>query len=62
MSFAVTSGLDLWLPKAEAYNVRRYDGRGKLLSTSRHSGAAWKAETGELRPLELAMFEIEAGK
>lgn len=59
-TITVVSDLDLWLPKATRYEVRRYAGNGRQIEVSHASAAPWKQTAGPLQPLEFAFFEIRA--
>jgi hypothetical protein len=62
MPLTIKSRLDLWLPKAEQYEVKTYGPDGDLFQSEHINGAAWTGTTRPLQPLELAFFEIEAGQ
>jgi hypothetical protein len=59
-SIRVESDLSLWLPPTKAYAVKYYDSTGKLLEETRGQGRRWSGVTRQLRPLELAFFEIQS--
>ncbi|MFB3902534.1 MAG: hypothetical protein ACE15E_03715 [Acidobacteriota bacterium] len=56
------SDLSLWLPESKAYVVKYYDSRGRLLRTSISTSRLWHGATDELRPVDLAFFEIEVSR
>jgi hypothetical protein len=59
----LTSDLSLWLPAAKSYRVTQYDVRGKPQSDSSwRGGPHWSATTRDLKPLELAFFEVSVEK
>ncbi|MFN0170742.1 MAG: hypothetical protein ACKV22_30340 [Bryobacteraceae bacterium] len=51
--------LAMWFPAVRPYQVRRYEGDGRLAATSRGSERFWSAGTPKLEPLELAFYSIE---
>ena len=54
------SDLSLWLPSTNSYKIRSYDTEGRLAGTNMGRGRDWRAATPPLRPLDLALFEIES--
>jgi hypothetical protein len=61
MPLTVKSRLDLWLPKAERYEVKSYGSDGQLFESGRSQGPEWTGATRSLQPLEMAFFEIKLG-
>jgi hypothetical protein len=57
----VRSNLSLWLPSAASYKVQSYDGDGKPTGESTAATPQrWSVSTAELKPGEMAFFEISA--
>ena len=52
------SDLNLWLPKADDIEVRRFDGQGKLLGKSNVEGTRWVGVTNLLKAGEMSAFEL----
>jgi hypothetical protein len=57
-ALTIRSRLDWWLPKAARYEVKHYGTDGNLLETTSAEGADWTGTTRELKPLDIAFFEI----
>jgi len=55
---AVKSDLSLWLPRASGYIIKNYDSTGELVETAELGKNEWIGTTKELRPLDMAIFEI----
>jgi hypothetical protein len=59
-ALSVQSDLSLWLHSAGGYEVKYYDAGGNLLQTTSAANSHWVGTTAQLRPDELALFEIES--
>ena len=56
---AVECDLGLWLPRAQKYSVRSYDGTGKLVGRFVSNASLLRVAVASSRRLELAFVEIE---
>ncbi len=52
------SDLSLWLPKGTAFEVKRFDGQGRLLGKSSVEGSQWVGVTDLLQGGEMSAFEL----
>jgi len=52
-----------WLASGNGlYTVKQFDSGGTVTNALRLDSATWSAEVSEMEPLEIALFEITAGK
>jgi hypothetical protein len=54
------SNLEMWIAGARQCQVKSYNSRGTLTTTTTVQASAWEGCTGTLQPLELALLEVEA--
>lgn len=56
----IKSNLDFWLPASKKYQINYYNTKGKLVKITSKKSAKWSSITNNIKPLELAIFEIKA--
>ncbi len=54
----LSSDLSLWLPKADGFQLNRFDAQGQQTGSSHAEGTRWVAVTSLLSPGEVSAFEI----